>query len=577
MSDLSAASAVGRAWRLLPAKAHEKGISSGAGDRMVPTRRTKSTILPRILLDSPASSRRMSKMETVTDREAATIMREVLAAGPLLISIVDWMASLEAERWRAGIRGRDRREELLPIAVRLAETLPADLPAESRSAAAAAQIRTRYFGGTTRSAMIDAALADDNLVSELERTLDVAWGAPPVPASFARESAELDSLLVKELDSLLVKLLDQFIVKGDSLAVRNAAESKRLWAAIVRHSAVDVIHHRARVMGLSERDVPERPAITGGLTGDVAPLDRSLQRRLRSLLGPGSDERRAGLPGAEQLLRLEAEASGQPLGLMSAAARATIAVAVKAYSGFSLEAAGNVRRRRAHPQPAATLVLNRRLARRLVLIEAAFNPAKYHPLVIDQLDDPQPFLMRKLWVRMRGLESRSKIPSDPLDVWKSVSMIVSSFLNDTVSRRATLAERGVQQVADDENDLDLFGDVDAEPEIPATPEEAASVAAAERQEDEDAAVRAVLTHVVGSEGLPAVSDFRAALDSADRIGECAARWDGWCDDLVAASVAAHLENPGAEAIAPRKTRPVTRDNLPSFAVARRYLLLHWAG
>jgi hypothetical protein len=551
VSELSAVEAVHRAWRALPDAVLQSPLTSRPA--FVPSDRTRRTLLPRILVKSPAGARSRNKSILINEPEAQMIGDEMAAAAKVLEDTVGWIQLLRLAAREARITGIDNEKYFVPAYDLALEH--GYLGAKSEGRVLATEVFWREFLETREPSVDDVRreLSDPAFVTKLSGILDQEWvdgrRFPPDP-----EAADL-SRLGREL-------LDLF---GSQLEILDEPRAERLWGEISGHGAVDSWHDRANSLELTDADFPPRPSVLRAAGQDRAlplPLDRTIQDRVDGILGSGARERRIGLPPAKQMLLDETERSCKPLGLGTRRSRAIVVLGAYISHAFSLadaRVADNWAKAAQQGQTRAAYTINRRLRRMSALYAAAIK-GRLNGSLLNRLEDPAVPYLAKLWTRVRGREVRGQDLTDPHEVWLTLSNVASGVLNDIVGMQANY-----RPVSSSETVPDPTSHQRAE----APP--SSNTGRHKFQFDEDARDRMmqVLPFAAGAVGQASLTRFmNDVVNDPDPQHQAALarQWDGWRN-----AVLEQLKGSSTTDVTPRGRT----EDLPSYAEAAAFIRTHY--
>ncbi|MBO2463508.1 hypothetical protein [Actinomadura violacea] len=481
--------AIEEAWAALPEAAHDARLTSGnatIGRR--PSDRVSRTLLRRILPDHVRRSWPRRVAVTVSETEAAEIGRHIRDAGPALVATVAWMKALEQAWHDAATTSGDRREQLLPIAWRLAtehgEPAVADI--------ARREIALRYPGGVPSADGVRKVLSDPAEHERLSRRLAKVWAARKPPPDGSKTGARER---IKALHECL----------GDEMALdwmSPAADAR--WAEVVADADIELWHADIVALDLSDgrppppplrrRRTPQRQDRTKDRR-----LDQAIEERACSLLA-NRRKNRADLPGDARLLTDEIDRSAASLGLASAQHRAALIVGAEMAMGISASMPKNP------GLPRAARSLNGYMAR--FLHKRSGGPADR---TAHAMDDPLPRYVDRLWQRLHHHEASHLAIPDAEDLWSILRWTFYSVLKDATVRRpqAAMAPLREEQLQD-AGRPDLSANLD------------------------QAVIAAAVVSIVESgrklSGTDAVWRFAQACLSGDYTvsGEFREQWDSWC-------------------------------------------------
>lgn len=408
---VSGRDAVSTAWASMLVALSDDDAAAVRASRLTgtygPTRRAKP-LISRALPDWPVSHVWSGDHE-FSDREAESIERALVEAAPRMA----YAARLLTEVWTA-LREAGYGAGDDPVFTAVADTTFEQDAAlgEAPSPLVVAELRDGLLRAAALStaslaeAFADAAVADV-LVPE---ALDAAWATRPVFLDVV--AADRD----QQRDAI-GKFLREVGMRDGRPTVTDPA-GLSAWQGLVDLDPPVVVLANLVSLGLSSTPVPERPEVSGadvGHSGDRAPLDRSIHARLWSVVSHAQNEWRHELPPIMDMIRLEAKASAQPLGLRTAHARAGLAVALHATFAVrqSMDAAASAR------LPEGVDYFRRRVEGFIASVGGRHRLTEHAE---NTLEDVRRDMLPELWTALHGLEYRRvSLVRDPVEVWGRVS------------------------------------------------------------------------------------------------------------------------------------------------------------
>ncbi|MGC4956745.1 hypothetical protein ACLQ2P_26340 [Actinomadura citrea] len=477
--------AIEEAWAALPEAAHDARLTSGnAAIGLRPSNRVRRTILRKILPDGVRKSWSGRVAVTLSETEAAEIGRRIQDAGPALVNTVAWMKALE-RAWRdAETTGGDRREELLPIAWRLATEHGGPVDADT----ARREIALRYPGGVPSAEGVRKILSDPAEHDRLSRRLAEVWAARrPSPNGSKTDTRER------------IEALHQCL--GDEMALDwTSPAANARWSEIVADADIELWHADIVALDLSDGRPPPPPLRRRRTPprqdrAKERRLDQAIEERASSLLA-NRRKNRVGLPGDAELLADEIDRSAAALGLASAQHRAALIVGAEMAMGIS----ASMMKESSLPRAARSLngYMDRFLHKR------SGEPARL-------MEDPLPRYVDRLWQRLHHHEAARQAIPDAGELWSILRWTFYSVLKDATVRRPHTATAPLrEEQLQDAGQQDFSADID--------------------QAVMAAAVVSIVETGQKLTGTDAVWRFAQACLNGDCtvVGEFREQWDSWC-------------------------------------------------
>ncbi|WP_433273668.1 hypothetical protein ACQPZF_19675 [Actinosynnema sp. CS-041913] len=374
----------------------------------------------------------------VAAEHADALRDRIVRAGPVLAATAAWFLVLKKARRQAGITDGNPQDLYFQRCYELA-TGHGDPRLDPSAADRAAGVLAEVHGqdGPTLTGL-RRFVTDPGNAAELTRLLDEAWSAGTATPGLesvtpgSEPGSPGPEWATPGPESVSPGL--ESVRPGDFLATCATEPDQRLFDALVAdgagaRGAVGLTEPGvARAHGLSDRDLPVRPALgeTAAKQNLPKPFDRSIVERL---FVPLTNAHRDALDDVPALVRQEIARSARPWQLADEAGRVVMVLGREAAAGLAGDRASD-----------AAVRLRARWDREAYVHRVLRMPSAVPEGVRADVFGVREAYLRRLWVRTHGRElRRDTVPADGL--WDVLDGVLRSVILDQRDRLRSALER----------------------------------------------------------------------------------------------------------------------------------------